>query len=153
LRPQVAVLSLVTNPKKVLMIRRADPPHTGKWTLPGGHLEFGESLEDTAVRETKEETGVSIRVIGFVGFKNALINERSGKYHVVLFCYRGVAEGGSLEKGPEVADVAWKNPREMARNSIAAPILGFLGSRAPPTRAYNTTAESVEEVRDALPAR
>lgn len=117
------------------MIRRADPPHMGKWTLPGGHLEFGESLEDTAVRETKEETGVSIRVIGFVGFKNTLINERNGKYHVVLFCYRGVAEGGSLEKGPEVADAAWKNPREMARSSIAAPILGFLGSRAPPTHA------------------
>jgi ADP-ribose pyrophosphatase YjhB (NUDIX family) len=134
------VLSLVTNPKKVLMIRRADPPHMGKWTLPGGHLEFGESLEDTAVRETKEETGVSIRVVGFVGFKNTLINERSGKYHVVLFCYRGVAEGGLLEKSPEVADAAWKNPREMARSSIAAPILGFLGPRAPPRRAYNTPA-------------
>jgi 8-oxo-dGTP diphosphatase len=116
------------------MIRRADPPHSGKWTLPGGHLEFGETLEDAAIRETEEETGLKVRITGFTGFKNTLIRERSGRYHVVLFCYEGEVSDGTLKKGCDVADAAWKIPSEMARSSVAWPIIGFLGSRAPPEK-------------------
>ena len=113
------------------MIRRAGPPHEGKWTLPGGHLEFGESLENAAVRETSEETGLLIRVTKLVGFKNVVIRERGRRYHVVLFCYEGVVSGGRMKKGREVRDAAWMNPKEMTRRSMAAPVISFLGPLAP----------------------
>lgn len=88
-------------------------------------------METATVRETKEETGLKIRVTNFVGFKNTVIRERSGNYHVVLFCYEGVVRSGKLGKGNDVAEAAWKVPSRMARSSIAAPIMSFLGSRAP----------------------
>jgi ADP-ribose pyrophosphatase len=45
----------------VLLVRRANPPHQGRWSLPGGSLEIGETVEQAAVRETREETGVEVR--------------------------------------------------------------------------------------------
>lgn len=121
-------LSLVTDSSKVLMVRRANPPYLGKWDIPGGHLEFGENLEDAAVRETREETGLFIRITKFVGFKNAVIREHDRRFHVVLFCYEGVVRGGALRKGRDVSDAGWKDPRKMARRSIATPSIGFLDS-------------------------
>jgi 8-oxo-dGTP diphosphatase len=50
-------MALAAKSDMVLMVKRSDAPHKGLWTLPGGHLEFGEELEQAAVRETKEETG------------------------------------------------------------------------------------------------
>jgi 8-oxo-dGTP diphosphatase len=127
LRPYVAILALVEESAEVLMIRRADSPYLGKWSLPGGHLEFGESLEAAAVRETMEETGIEMRVTRLVGFKNVMVRESGDRYHDVLFCYAGVAKGGKLKRGRDVSDVAWKNPERMTRRSIATPVLSFLG--------------------------
>jgi 8-oxo-dGTP diphosphatase len=113
---------------QVLMIRRASPPYRGRWSLPGGHLEFGESLEAAAIRETMEETGIKIRVTKLVGFKNIVTRKKGGGYHDLLFCYAGVARGGKLKRGKDESDLAWKNPEKMTRGSIAAPVLDFLES-------------------------
>ena len=61
-------------------------------------MEFGESLEAAAVRETMEETGIEMRVTRLVGFKNVVIRESGGRHHDVLFCYAGVAKGGKLKR-------------------------------------------------------
>jgi ADP-ribose pyrophosphatase YjhB (NUDIX family) len=129
LRPYVSVLALVEESAEVLMIRRADSPYRRKWSIPGGHLEFGEGLEAAAVRETLEETGIEIRITGLIGFKNVITRESGGRYHDVLFCYAGVAKGGRLKKGKDVSEVAWKNPEMMTRKSMPTSLLSFLESR------------------------
>lgn len=134
------MLTLVKDENRILMIRRSDPPHSGKWALPGGHLEFGESLEKAAIRETREETGLRVWINRTLGFKNVLIREPSGRYHVVLFCFEGVVGGGKLKKGRDVRDVGWKDPRAMPRRSIAAPIYSFLGMDGPPKSREGSSA-------------
>jgi 8-oxo-dGTP diphosphatase len=59
--PVPAVGAIVFQGSRVLLIRRGKPPHQGRWSLPGGALELGETVEEAAVRETREETGVEVR--------------------------------------------------------------------------------------------
>jgi len=59
--PVPAVGAVVFRGSQVLLVRRANPPYQGRWSLPGGSLEVGETVEQAAVRETREETGVEVR--------------------------------------------------------------------------------------------
>lgn len=95
-------------------------------------MEFGESLEAAAIRETIEETGIEIRITRLVGFKNVVMRESGSRYHDVLFCYAGAAKDGKLKRGEDISDVAWKNPERMTKKSIATPVLSFFESHAPP---------------------
>jgi 8-oxo-dGTP diphosphatase len=57
---------------EVLLIRRAKPPRAGEWSLPGGHIEFGEPVAVAALRELHEETGVRGRIIGLIEVVDAI---------------------------------------------------------------------------------
>lgn len=125
-RPHVSVIVLISNGEKILMIKRGDSPHKGKWALPGGHLEFGEQLEEAGIREVKEETGVIAKITGFISFKNEIIIEGRKRFHIVLFCFKGKFVKGKLSVGRDVKDVCWKEPKNMNINEIAPSIISFL---------------------------
>ncbi|MGB6463806.1 MAG: NUDIX domain-containing protein [Nitrosotalea sp.] len=128
-KPHVSVLTLISRKGKILMIKRGDPPHNGKWALPGGHLEFGERLEEAAAREVKEETGLTTKITKFIGFKNEIITEGRRRFHIVLFCYEGKVIRGELIVGYDVKDAAWKEPRKMKKEEISPSILSFFRTR------------------------
>lgn len=66
--PVIVVGAVVFDPAdRVVLVRRAKPPRAGAWTLPGGHVEAGETLEAAVVREVREETGVEARVVCALG--------------------------------------------------------------------------------------
>ena len=65
-RPQVGLAVIIAQAERVLMLKRKGAHGEGTWAPPGGHLEFGESLEECAMRETLEETGVVVRDVQFV---------------------------------------------------------------------------------------
>ncbi len=65
-RPFVGVGVVVLRGGEVLLIQRGKPPSVGRWSLPGGAQELGESVHETAIREVREETGVEISVIGLI---------------------------------------------------------------------------------------
>jgi ADP-ribose pyrophosphatase YjhB (NUDIX family) len=67
LNPPLAATILLTRGDRVLMARRTIEPRCGYWTLPGGYVELGESAEEAAVREAKEEVGVDVRVERLLG--------------------------------------------------------------------------------------
>lgn len=66
-RPVVSVGAVVWRGDEVLLIRRARAPFEGQWSIPGGKVEFGETLEDALVREVREETGAQIALTGLIG--------------------------------------------------------------------------------------
>ncbi len=82
-RPKVGMGILIRKNNKVLFLKRVGAHGQGTWCPPGGHLEFGESFEQCARRETLEESGVEIKNIKFVTVTND-IHESEGKHYITL---------------------------------------------------------------------
>lgn len=91
--PKVAVAVLVEQDGRVLLVRRANEPHRGEWTLPAGFMDAGEDPARAAERECLEETGLNIRV-------TALIDIIAGQEHTrgahLVIAYRGEIVAGAL---------------------------------------------------------
>ncbi len=79
-RPRVGVGVIIRNNSKVLFGRRKNAHGDGDWSVPGGHLEFGESLEHCAEREVLEETGVKIRNVRFATITNDIFEKENRHY-------------------------------------------------------------------------
>ncbi|OVA05057.1 NUDIX hydrolase domain [Macleaya cordata] len=87
--PRVGVGVFVIKGNKVLLGRRRSSIGDSTYALPGGHLEFGESFEDCAMREVKEETGLDIEKIEFVTITNSVFLEEPKPLHYVTIFMRG----------------------------------------------------------------
>ncbi len=100
--PLVGVGAVVLVNGKVLLVRRATPPGKGKWSIPGGLVEVGESLGDAAVRELYEETSVRARPIGVIDVEEYIERDMEGKvvYHYVIIDVL-VKPIGKLEPHPQ----------------------------------------------------
>jgi 8-oxo-dGTP diphosphatase len=106
-RPAVGVGVLVSDGQKVLLLKRQNAHGDGTWAPPGGHLEFGESLEDCAIRETLEETGLTVGGIQFIGVTNDVFHVEA-KHYVTLWVTGNHLEGEPHVAHPEkVAEVGW----------------------------------------------
>lgn len=79
-RPKVGIGVLVLKEGRVLMSKRKGAHGTGEWAFPGGHLEFGESYEDCAKRECREEAGIEIKNVRFLRLSN--LKKYDGKHYV-----------------------------------------------------------------------
>jgi len=84
--PEVGVGSLVVKDGKILLVRRANPPGAGLWSVPGGHLKLGESIYQAAIRELEEETGITGRPVGIANIDEYVEYDEKDKvvYHYVL---------------------------------------------------------------------
>ena len=99
--PKLAVISVVERKGKVLMVRRAIQPGYGLWSMPGGYVGRGEVVEEAAVREVQEETGLVVKTDGLVG----LFSEAGNPVMVAVFAAHEV--GGLLHPGPETLKVGF----------------------------------------------
>jgi 8-oxo-dGTP diphosphatase len=101
----------------VVLIRRKFEPLAGQWSLPGGTLELGETLESGVAREIAEETGLAVRVGPVVDVFDRILfdGDRRVSYHFVLVDYLCRPCGGVLRAGSDVSDVALANPSDLAR--------------------------------------
>ena len=109
------------------MLRRSGAHGAGTWALPGGHQEFGESPESTAVREVAEETGLSVTPSSRLGFTDDPM-PGIGRHYVTLFLACAVTGGTAVIAEPDRAtDLAWLTPAELrARDDLFAPLRRFL---------------------------
>ncbi len=94
-RPQVGVGVVIVRNGKILLGKRKGSHGAGEWSFPGGHLEYGESWEECAVRETKEETGLTVSDVRFVDVTNALFPK--DRKHYVTIIMAGVSREGEAE--------------------------------------------------------
>jgi mutator protein MutT len=114
-RPIVGVGAVIVEAGRVLLVKRRFEPLAGRWSLPGGTLELGETLEAGVVREMLEETGLAIQVGPVVEvFDRIMLDpERRVRYHFVLVDYLCWPTGGILQAGSDVDDAVLVDPEEL----------------------------------------
>jgi len=83
-RPQLAVSAAIFRDGKVLLVRRARAPGKGFYSLPGGRVEFGETLHQALTREVDEETGLRIDIIGLAGWREVLPSAGGGGHYLIM---------------------------------------------------------------------
>jgi ADP-ribose pyrophosphatase YjhB (NUDIX family) len=116
----VAVGVVVWKDDKVLLIRRAKPPRSGQWSIPGGAQELGETVRDTALREVKEETGLDIAVTDFIEVVDFIERDDAGDvlYHYTLVDWSAEWRDGEAIPGDDVSEILWIDPDELERFGI-----------------------------------
>ena len=116
-RPLLAASLAVFRDNRVLLAQRFVPPLENRFTLPGGLVEVGESLEEAALREMLEEVGVTARILGFN--RHVEVIERDAqdvvKHHYVIASFVGAWVSGEGAIGPEAQAVVWADRDEMLR--------------------------------------
>jgi 8-oxo-dGTP diphosphatase len=85
---------------QVLLIKRGKPPREGQWSIPGGRMEWGETVTDAALRELREETGVEAELLGLI----AVLDHISEHGHAVLIDFAARWTGGEPRAGDDAAD-------------------------------------------------
>jgi 8-oxo-dGTP diphosphatase len=103
--PEVAVGAVCTHLETLLLIRRGRGPAQGQWSVPGGRVEWGETLHEAVVRETYEETGLEVVVDSFLGWVERIVEP----YHYVILDFSVTALDPSRPPvaGDDAAEVAW----------------------------------------------
>jgi 8-oxo-dGTP diphosphatase len=119
----VAVGAVAVVDGALLLVQRGTAPEVGRWTLPGGRVERGESVTEAVEREVFEETSLAVRCGGFVGFA-----ERRGPgYHFVILDFHVTAVGrGTPEAGGDAAAVAWVPLAEVGSLRLVEGLQAFL---------------------------
>lgn len=107
--PRIGVGVVVLEGSQVLLIKRGKPPRMGHWSIPGGHLNWGETVQVGAIREVREETGLDITIEALIDVIDLINHDESGEAvrHICLLDYWGRATGGTLQAGDDAMDAAW----------------------------------------------
>lgn len=105
--PKVVAAVLIEIENRLMMIRRANEPGLGLWSFPSGYVDRGESVEDAAVREVKEETGLDVSLTGLLGVYSGQGSP------VVLMVYTGTVTGGDLSAGHDADEARLYYPADL----------------------------------------
>ena len=113
---RATVGALIERDGKILLVKRNHEPFKDYWCLPGGHIDFGETAEEAAAREVKEETGLTLKpeFLGYIDESYPEIN-----WHAEVLMFRGKAEGKENIDGKEIKDIRWFDIKEAAKMKLA----------------------------------
>ena len=120
-RPFVGVGAIVVREGRVLLVKRAQEPLKGQWSLPGGLVELGETLHTAIAREVHEETGLTVAVEQLVEGVDRIYRDEQGRvqYHYCLFDYLCAAHSGEARAASDISAVAWAGLEELPAYGIA----------------------------------
>jgi ADP-ribose pyrophosphatase YjhB (NUDIX family) len=135
----VGVGGVVIDKERTLLIRRAGPPLKGEWSIPGGLLEVGETLEQGVVRELAEETGLEVRVLELIEVFERIFpappnsdgtagDATRPQYHFVILDYLCEIHGGALSAGSDALEFAWAREEELAKFGLTVAVTRVLKS-------------------------
>ncbi len=121
-RPIVGVGAVVIDGDRVLLVKRGHAPLKGEWSLPGGGVELGETLEQAIAREVLEETGLSVRVGPIVEVLDRIDRdaEKRVEHHFVLVDFVCRPGDGLLRSASDADDAAWVALTDLERYGVAA---------------------------------
>jgi 8-oxo-dGTP diphosphatase len=119
-RPIVGVGAVIVDAGKVVLVKRRYEPLAGRWSLPGGTLEVGETLKAAVIREMREETGLDVEVGPLLEVFDRIITDEAHRvrYHFVLVDYLCWPVGGRLEASSDVEEAVLVGPESFAEYDL-----------------------------------
>jgi len=105
--PDLCVGAVAVRDDALLMIRRGRPPGQGRWSLPGGRLEHGETVAEAVLRELEEETGLTGLCGPLLGWIELLGDDQTDDHYVVLDFIVTIVDDGDPRAGDDASEVAW----------------------------------------------
>ncbi len=129
--PRVAVGAVVFKDERVLLVRRGQPPAEDLWAIPGGCVEIGETLQEAAEREIREETGIRIRAAKPIYTFDVIERDRSGRirFHYVIIDLAADYVSGEPSAGDDAVEARWVSPGEINALAVSAATLKLLKSK------------------------
>jgi 8-oxo-dGTP diphosphatase len=129
----VGVGGVVIDKGRTLLIRRGSHPLKGEWSIPGGLLEVGETLEQGVVRELAEETGLEVRVVELIEVFERIFpappnadgtpgDVTRPQYHFVILDYLCEIRGGTLTAGSDAQEFAWAREEELPKFDLTVAV-------------------------------
>jgi len=128
LRPMLGVGALIFDEDRILMAERGGEPLKGWWSIPGGLVETGESLDAAIRREVREETGLEVRPLGMIEIFERIMRDAQGaaEYHYVLIDYICRVQSGTACAGDDVSRVEWVRQSDLQQLKITEGTLAVI---------------------------
>ena len=148
-RPMLGVGALIFHRDRILMAERGGEPLKGWWSIPGGLVETGESLDAAIRREVREETGLDVRPLGVLEIFERIMRDAEGaaEYHYVLIDYVCRVAGGVLRAGDDVSRAEWVRRRDLPKLRITEGTLAVIEKGFQNRRKYRVPRRLLENQR------
>ena len=152
-RPFVGVGAvIVDDAARVLLVKRRFAPHAGEWSLPGGAVDVGETLQECVVREMREETGLDVDVGAVIEVFDRIVHDAVGRvqYHYVLVDYVCRPVGGTLMAASDVADAVWAAASALPEYGLTEKALSVIAQGIALASAAGWTERSAAALRKGM---
>ena len=126
--PLVGVGAIIIENARVALVKRAHPPLQAEWSIPGGVLEVGELLREAAIREAREETGLTVEPGELLGVYDRVLRnlEKRVQFHYVLIDFLCRRVAGDLTAASDAAEVRWFRQEELPALKLAEDTLNVI---------------------------
>ncbi len=126
-KPIVGIGVVIVSQGKIVLAQRGNEPGRGKWTIPGGLVELGESVEGAVIREAKEETCLDVEKPQLIDVVDNVEYDEAGKikYHYVIVDYFVSVKSGELQAASDAVDLRWVPFDEVEKYDLTASFREF----------------------------
>jgi 8-oxo-dGTP diphosphatase len=126
--PLVGVGAIIIEDARVVLVKRLHPPLQAEWSIPGGVLEVGELVREAAIREAREETGLTVEPGELLGVYDRVLRDREKRvqYHYVLIDFLCRRVAGELAAASDAAEVRWFRREELPALNLAEDTLDVI---------------------------
>jgi len=126
-QPVIGVGAVVICDGKILLEKRKNEPGKGKWSIPGGLVELGESVEQTVIREIREETGLEVEKPEHIDVVDNVVRDNNTeiKYHFVIIDYFVKLKGGTMKATSDAEELRWVTFDEVEQYDLTMTFRAF----------------------------
>jgi mutator protein MutT len=126
-QPIIGVGAVIIKDGKILLEKRKNEPGKGKWSIPGGLVELGETIEQTVIREVKEETGLEVEKPEHIDVVDNVVRDDNSeiKYHFVIIDYFVMLKGGTLKATSDAEELRWVTFDEVEKYDLTITFRAF----------------------------
>jgi 8-oxo-dGTP diphosphatase len=126
--PLVGIGAVIIEDSRVVLVKRAHPPLQAEWSIPGGVLEVGELVREAAIREAREETGLTVEPGELLGVYDRVLRDAKKRvqYHYLLIDFLCRRVAGNLAAASDAAEVRWFTREELPELKLAEDTLDVI---------------------------